>query len=266
MSTPSAGLSQYLLSILPLLRRYARALIGDQARGDEWVRMCAEVLMEQPRLLGDGTRSKLEIFALFHRLQRPFGALEGADDPLADGGPADRLKAQIRNIAGIKRQVLLLTALEDFSVEEAAHILDIEPGLAADALREAREELRRVASARVLILEDEAVIALDLAQIVRSAGHEVVGIAATERSAIEQARQHAPDLILADIQLRGDNDGIAAVRQILKSASVPVIFVTGFPERLLTGRGVEPAFVITKPFAPDHLKTVVAQALNIAPA
>lgn len=266
MSTSSATLSDYLLSTLPLLRRYARALIGDQARGDEWVRLCAEVLMEQPRLLGDGTRSKLEIFALFHRLQRSFGSLEGSEDAPDDGGPADRLKARIQNIAGIKRQVLLLTALEDFSLEEAAHILDIAPDRAAEALREAREELRRAASVRVLIVEDEAVIALDLAQTVRSAGHEVVGIAATERSAIEQARERSPDLIIADIQLRGDNDGIAAVRQILKSTSVPVIFVTGFPERLLTGRGVEPAFVITKPFAPEHLKTVIAQALDIAAA
>jgi CheY-like chemotaxis protein len=90
----------------------------------------------------------------------------------------------------------------------------------------------------------------------------VVGIAATEKTAVELAKKHSPHLVLADIQLRGSDSGISAVNQIMKSMSVPVIFVTGFPERLLTGKQVEPAFVISKPFDPDLLRAAIAQALD----
>ena len=263
MSDTTTGLSEQLLATLPYLRRYARALTGSQSHGDQWVRLCVEVLLQQPELMSGGPSSKVDIFALFHRLQRPFRALEPGTDAGAADSPPDRLKAQIQEIPDTQRKVLLLTALEGFSVEEAGHILGITGEQAEQALRQAREELRRVASIRVLVIEDEAVIALDVAKIVRGAGHQVVGIAATEKAAIDLAEKHSPDLVLADIQLRGQDNGMTAVRQILKSMSVPIIFVTGYPERLLTGQGIEPAFVITKPFDPDLLKTAMAQALNI---
>ena len=160
------------------------------------------------------------------------------------------------------RQVLLLTVLEGFTVGDAAEILGIDIDAAESSLREARDELRRVASVRILVIEDEAIIALDVADIVRNAGHEVVGIAATEKAAVELAKKHSPHLVLADIQLRGADSGIAAVNEIMKAMTVPVIFVTGFPERLLTGKRVEPAFVISKPFDPDLLRAAIAQALH----
>ena len=138
----------------------------------------------------------------------------------------------------------------------------IDADTAERSLEEARRELQRVAAVRVLVIEDEAVIALDVADIVRNAGHQVVGIAATEKAAVELAKQHSPHLVLADIQLRGSDSGIAAVNQIMRSMSVPVIFVTGYPERLLTGKQVEPAFVISKPFDPDLLRAAIAQALD----
>jgi len=115
---------------------------------------------------------------------------------------------------------------------------------------------------RVLVIEDEAVIALDVADIVRNAGHEVVGIAATEKAAIDLAKKHSPHLVLADVQLRGADSGITAVKEIMQAMTVPVIFVTGYPERLLTGTQVEPAFVISKPFDPDLLRAAIAQALD----
>ncbi|TXL73321.1 response regulator [Vineibacter terrae] len=262
VSNTASEPSRQLLDTLPFLRRYARALTGSQDKGDQWVRLCVEVLLQQPELMRDGTSTKVDVFALFHRLQRPFGGLDsdGGGDP---GTAPGRLKVQIGEIPDMQRKVLLLTVLEGFAIEDAARILAITPAEAEEALRTAREELRRVASVRVLVIEDEAVIALDVAKIVRGAGHQVVGIAATEDAAVSLAAKHTPDLVIADIQLRGDDNGMAAVRQILKSMSVPIIFVTGYPERLLTGEGIEPAFVITKPFDPDLLKTAMAQALNI---
>jgi CheY-like chemotaxis protein len=215
--------------------------------------------MGQPDLITKIEDTKLGVFALFHRLRQPFGNLEeGAGEDSVSG----RLKESLTDMAPLQRQVLLLTVLEGFTVVDAGRILGIDADTAERSLEAARRELQRVAAVRVLVIEDEAVIALDVADIVRNAGHQVVGIAATEKAAVELAKQHSPHLVLADIQLRGSDSGIAAVNQIMRSMSVPVIFVTGYPERLLTGKQVEPAFVISKPFDPDLLRAAIAQALD----
>jgi CheY-like chemotaxis protein len=249
-------MSEAITRTLPFLRRYARAVTGSQKRGDEWVRLCAEVVMAQPDLITKAEDTKLGVFTLFHRLRQPFGNLEeGAGEDSVSG----RLKESLTDMAPLQ---LLLTVLEGFTVADAARILGIDADTAERSLEEARRELQRVAAVRVLVIEDEAVIALDVADIVRNAGHQVVGIAATEKTAVELAKQHSPHLVLADIQLRGSDSGIAAVNQIMRSMTVPVIFVTGYPERLLTGKQVEPAFVISKPFDPDLLRAAIAQALD----
>jgi CheY-like chemotaxis protein len=254
------NLSESITRTLPFLRRYARAVSGSQQRGDEWVRLCAEVAVRQPELIAEAADTKLGVFKLFHSLQQPFGGLERhATDAASVSG---RLKESLTDMAPLQRQVLLLTVLEGFTVADAAEILGIDVETAERGLEEARKELQRVASVRVLVIEDEAIIALDVADIVRTAGHEVVGIAATEKAAVELARKHSPHLVLADIQLRGGDSGISAVNEIMGSMAVPVIFVTGFPERLLTGKRVEPAFVISKPFDPDLLRAAIAQALH----
>lgn len=253
-------LSESITRTLPFLRRYARAVSGSQQRGDEWVRLCAEVAVRQPELIAKVADTKLSVFKLFHSLQQPFGGLDlaGAGAESVSG----RLKESLTDMAPLQRQVLLLTVLEGFTVGDAAEILGIDVEAAERSLEEARQELQRVASVRVLVIEDEAIIALDVADIVRNAGHEVVGIAATEKAAVELARKHSPHLVLADIQLRGADSGISAVNEIMRAMTVPVIFVTGFPERLLTGKRVEPAFVISKPFDPDLLRAAIAQALH----
>ncbi|MCF8532761.1 MAG: response regulator [Reyranella sp.] len=251
-------LSESITKTLPFLRRYARAVSGSQQRGDEWVRLCAEVAASQPDLVGEMADTKLAVFKLFHRVQKPFSQLEGQNPDNVTG----RLKESLLEMVPLQRHVLLLTVLEGFTVGDAAEILDIDVDTAERSLAEARRELQRVASVRVLVIEDEAVIALDVAGIVRSAGHEVVGIAATEKAAVELAKKHSPHLVLADIQLRGADSGISAVNEIMRAMTVPVIFVTGFPERLLTGKRVEPAFVISKPFDPDLLRAAIAQALH----
>ena len=258
-STINKDLSQAITRTLPFLRRYARAVTGSQQHGDEWVRLCAEVAVRQPELIATLEDTKLGVFTLFHRLRQPFGGLEERGE---GGTVSGRLKESLTDMAPLQRQVLLLTVLEGFTVEDAAQILGIDADQAERSLQQARRELQRVASVRVLVIEDEAVIALDVADIVRNAGHEVVGIAATEKAAVELAQKHAPHLVLADIQLRGADSGITAVREILRAITVPVIFVTGYPERLLTGTQLEPAFVISKPFDPDLLRAAIAQALD----
>lgn len=170
------GLREEAAATLPYLRCYARALTGSQPLGDQWVRMCVEVLLQQPELLGSKATTAADIFTIFHKLQLPFNALEPESPAEATDAPA-RLKTHLTDIPQRHRQVLLLTVLEGFSIGEVADI----PGISIDAaevdLKGARDELERVASVRVLVIEDEAVIALDVAKIVRSAGHQVVGIA-----------------------------------------------------------------------------------------
>jgi CheY-like chemotaxis protein len=161
-----------------------------------------------------------------------------------------------------QRQLLLLTSLEEMSVEQAAPVVALSPDDARIALADAREKLRAAAATDVLIIEDEPIIAMDIEELVQSCGHRVVGTASSERQAVEIAGRSRPGLILADINLGIGGDGANAVARIQKIHSVPVIFVTAYPERLLTGDEVEPAFVITKPFEPMTLAVATFQAVT----
>jgi CheY-like chemotaxis protein len=89
----------------------------------------------------------------------------------------------------------------------------------------------------------------------------VDGIARTHSEAISAVKKKQPGLILADIQLADGSSGLDAVNEMLASFSAPVIFITAYPERLLTGERPEPAFLITKPFQPETVKAVISQAL-----
>ena len=233
-----------LIRALPYARRYARALTGSQPRGDLLV---AESLRELISAPADDLTAR---HGLYNWVTRRFNF--GLVDPGAvDGG----LTAQ-------QRQLLLLTALEEVSVEEAAPIVALEPAEASAQLSEARDRLRAAAATDVLIIEDEPIIAMDIEELVASCGHRVVGVAATESDAVAIAERCRPGLILADINLGAGGDGTSAVSRILRSHYAPVIFVTAYPERLLTGDALEPAFVITKPFEPLTLAIATYQAVT----
>ena len=113
----------------------------------------------------------------------------------------------------------------------------------------------------MLIIEDETFIAMDIEALVESLGHRVVGVARTHAEAVALARQKRPGLILADIQLADGSSGLDAVNEMLRTFEVPVIFITAYPERFLTGERPEPAFLIAKPFQPAMVSAMVSQAL-----
>jgi CheY-like chemotaxis protein/DNA-directed RNA polymerase specialized sigma24 family protein len=254
-----ADLADILLENLPYLRRYARALTGSQSRGDEYVRVCVEAILEEPDRI-DPDDSRVQIYRAFHQV---WTMLRGADDPLAtDANAQGRMRLGLASLAPIERQALLLVAMEEFSFEDAAYIL----GLTEDEVRRyyeaARAEIQEQASVPVLIIEDERLIAMDLSRIVESMGHTVCAIADREQDAINAAEHTNPALVLADIQLKDGDSGIDAVQEILKRITVPVVFVTGYPERLLTGERLEPAFLVTKPFEEETLKVAIGQALS----
>jgi len=257
------SVSHDIVRLLPYLRRYARALTGSQATGDQYVRLCLEAILAEPDRIKRSDDLRVELFAVFH------DAWDIVDSalPSSENRPPEEsagLHRQLAALPSIERQVLLLIALERFSTAETARILGLDEADVAEKLDVARQELRRQTATRVLIIEDEPVIAMDIAGIVESLGHEIVGIASRQTEAVDLARRHQPGLVLADVQLQDGDSGIVTVQEIMRSMDAPVIFVTGFPERLLTGDRVEPAFIVTKPFDPETLKVAVVQALSFS--
>ncbi|MDB5316406.1 MAG: response regulator [Rhodospirillales bacterium] len=225
-----------LLRVLPQARRFARAITGDQPSGDALV---AEALRgELPDL-----PARLTLYA----------AIVGVA-PVRDHLP-DALTSR-------QRQLLLLMALEDLSLDEAALVVGINANQAQAEAAAARTTLRGVTATDVLVIEDEPIIAMDVQRLVEACGHRVVGVAASEAEAIRIAAAFPPGLILADINLGRGGDGSVAVSRILQTLKVPVIFVTAYPERLLTSEGIEPAFIISKPFEPLALAIATYQAVT----
>ncbi len=234
---------------LPFLRRYARAITGSQALGDAAVREMLEALLEAPDEFDADAPARLELYRIFHRLWQP-----EAVAVLGDVMPTAHLDPQAR-------QALMLTAVEGFSLREAATILGVEADAVSRDLDAARAAIDNQLVSDVMIIEDEAIIALHIRSIVTGLGHNVVGVARTHSEAVALARQSSPELVLADISLADGSSGIDAVKDILAEIDVPVIFVTAFPERLLTGERPEPTYLITKPFEPEVLTATIAQAL-----
>ena len=237
-----------LIRALPYARRYARALTGSQARGDEYVATALKHVLTVPD--GDITQDRDARGALYGAI----GDGVRAAEPARGTDPAD--------MSLLQRMLLLLTALEEQPLTAAAAICRVLPATAEMELRLARDSLRGGVSTRVLIIEDEPIIALDIQDLVERCGHSVVGIAATEAEAVAIAEAEKPGLVLADINLGAGGDGASAVARILRHLTAPVIFVTAYPERLLTGEAVEPAFVITKPFDPTTLAVATYQAVT----
>jgi CheY-like chemotaxis protein/DNA-directed RNA polymerase specialized sigma24 family protein len=252
-------MAREVASEVPFMRRYARAILGSQKEGDAFVRAALESLLRDTSEL-DMADIKV---ALFRALNRLFTQPEraGGKAPASTMAPHSILESRLEGLYPIGRRLLLLTTLEGFTLAKAACVLDLDPEEATRILQDAKQELRRQRPTRILIIEDEPVIALDIATAISRNGHTVVGIATTHKEAVALARTGEPGLILADIQLADDSSGLEAVQEILTLTSVPVIFVTAYPERLLTGERPEPTFLITKPFDHDTLDVSIAQAL-----
>ena len=151
--------------------------------------------------------------------------------------------------------------MEGFTPEDAGYLIGASADEVEALVAEALAEIERQTRADVLIIEDEPIIAMDIETIVRDLGHNVTGVAVTRDEAVAQARRSrrawsSPTSSSPTIQ-----SGIDAVKDILAEFSVPVIFITAFPERLLTGERPEPTFLITKPFQRSTVKAAIAQAL-----
>ncbi|HTK34125.1 MAG TPA: response regulator [Caulobacteraceae bacterium] len=238
----------------PYLRRYARALTGAQALGDGLVQTMMEGLLAGTVRLASDLSFRASLYRALVATWR--GAHPSISTPGQSG--ADQ---RLQTLDPERRAALLLVAMEGFDAAEAAQVMDLAPEEMERLLTEAQAELEAELTTDVLIIEDEPIIALDLTRLVRELGHRVTGAAATRDEAVALAEEAPPGLVLADIRLADGSNGMDAAADILRRHDVPVIFITAFPEHLLTGERPEPAFLITKPFREEAVKALIGQAL-----
>jgi DNA-directed RNA polymerase specialized sigma24 family protein len=250
--------SQAVLQHLPFLRRYARALTGSQASGDAYVAATVESLIASPKMLDSSGNKRVALYRLFTKIWNSVPVNDKAD---VSGESNLAPERHLTQITPRPRQAFLLVALEGFSEEDAATILECDLPTLRGLVEESGRELAAEIATDVLIIEDETFIAMDIEALVESLGHKVIGVARTHSEAVALARQKRPGLILADIQLADGSSGLDAVNELLATLEVPVIFITAYPERFLTGLRPEPAFLIAKPFQLAVVSAVASQAL-----
>ncbi|MEO0798669.1 MAG: response regulator [Pseudomonadota bacterium] len=242
--------------IVPRLRRYARLVSGKQQVGDELVVATLEALEHvNPSALGRPSVSHL--FQLLSRIWNSEGYVLGPNGARTP----DQSSGASRTRRALARQAALLTTVEGLSVAATAEILDMTPTTVRRLKDQVDDHDKNMPTADVLIIEDELFVATDLEDIVTDMGHRVIGLAATRRDAVAMARRDQPTLILADIALADGSSGLDTAHDILGMLPVPIIFITAYPERLLTGLRPEPTFLIEKPFRSAVVRATIGQAL-----
>lgn len=244
---------------LPYLRRYARALCGSQQSGDAYVVSTLEALIADASTFPTQLSPRVGLYRVFMHLWSSVSLNSDAARP--SDSQATGAQLNLDKLTPRSRQAFLLRTVEGFSAEDAGAILGIDAPALAALLNAAGREIAQQVATDVLIIEDEPLIALDIEQLVLDLGHAVTGIARTHKEAVKLALAKRPGLVLADIQLADGSSGLEAVNEILNSFDVPVIFITAYPERLLTGERPEPAFLLTKPFQTETVKASISQAL-----
>jgi CheY-like chemotaxis protein len=249
------SLAESIAPHIPHLRRFARLLTGNQAAGDAAVERVLQTVAADPSMFPD-IDARLGLYQCF---------LSTLTRKYRDGGPQPGLLGDTaaRSLAALTpegRQAFVLVSVEGFSPQETAQILEMSERRVETLLRESAAEIGRQIATAVLVIEDEPLIALDLQRVLEALGHSVT-IARTHEDALRAAEISNPGLVIADIRLADGSSGLDAVDDLLGRLTVPVIFVTAFPERLTTGLRPEPAFLIRKPFREEAVKATVSQAL-----
>jgi CheY-like chemotaxis protein len=249
------SLAESIAPHVPHLRRFARLLTGSQAGGDAEVECVLRAVAADPSIFPD-LPPRLALYRCFLTMH---ARGEGETTPAPDllGGTAARSLAALTPEG---RQAFFLVSVEGFSPRETAQILGLPEPRVATLITECGAEIGRQIATDVLVIEDEPLIALDLKRMLEGLGHRVA-IARTHQDALNAANAKRPGLVIADIRLADGSSGLDAVNDLLRCLTVPVVFVTAFPERLAAGRGPEPTFLIRKPFREEALAAIVSQVL-----
>ncbi|MBV7266052.1 response regulator [Erythrobacter ani] len=254
------SLGQQVAANLPFLRRYARALTGSQTTGDAFVRATLEAALADEELKASLDGGRIPLYSAFNKVWSSANVEVEPVDPASSEHEAG-VQTRLGSITPLNRQALLLTTLEDFSAADAGKIMGLDTAEIETLVSEAISEIDREQATSVLIIEDEPLISMQLEDLVSSLGHDICGTAATRTQAKEVVENNTPGLVLADIQLADGSSGLDAVDDILAIAKVPVIFITAYPERLLTGDRPEPTYLVTKPFQEQTVRAAISQAL-----
>ena len=255
----SADLAQSIARELPYLRRYARALTGSQSAGDNYAAATLEAILSDRSVLDGVNDMRIGLFRAFHAIWQSSGQ---PVDPPQPGSREAAAQAHLRGLTPNSREALLLRTIESLRYDQIAVIMQTDQPEAEELVQIALNEMGSAIRGKVMVIEDEMIIAMDLKGIVQAMGHDVTGVARTHKDAVKLARSNRPDLILADIQLADGSSGVDAVNELLASlGDMPVIFITAFPERLLTGDRPEPAFLISKPYSEEQVRSAVSQAM-----
>ncbi|GLQ15947.1 response regulator [Maritalea porphyrae] len=253
------SLSTRIAAHLPYLRRFARATTGSQSSGDTYVALALETLIEDVNSFPTTSSDKVGLYKLFCKLVETSQVdIKEIESPY---GWEKRAANKLAGISTKARNAFLLNSVEDFDHDQVAEILDLEKDEVTNVLDQAHQEIARQVATNVMIIEDEPLIAMDIEQMVEGLGHSVTGIARTHDEARTLYSRKKPGIVLADIQLADGSSGIDAVNEILTQDDLPVIFITAYPERLLTGERPEPTFLVTKPFREETVKALISQAL-----
>ncbi len=248
-----------LISRVPYLRRFARALTGSQSSGDAYVTEALEILVESEDALSKDSDPGIVLFRTFCQVWQ--GIDVNLKDDTGDSSAVVNSDQHLGALKPIERAVFLLRMLEGFTANETAEILGMTTELVDRWMADANAGIARQLSSKILIIEDEAVTALDLTRLVNGLGHEVTSVAQTRQEAVEAIQRERPALILADVHLADGSSGIDAVNEIMRDGALPVIFITGHPQDLLTGDRPEPTFLIAKPYEPDAVQAMISQVL-----
>lgn len=246
---------------LPYLRRFARAMVGNQIAGDELVGATLENLTKYPNTLAECSSIQVALYSTFCEVFRgPIGqeclaAVEVENFPYGSG-------ATLAELSSETRQAFLLTTMEEFSDSEAAEILSLTQEKFSEIKARALAEVAEQLSATIFIIEDELFISSQLEAIVTRLGHLVIGTARTQDEAMQKLKGISPDVILADIHLADGSSGLDTVNEILGAQDdVSVIFITAYSKHLLTGLRPEPTFLIEKPFTENQISAILSQIL-----
>ena len=262
LATGKMDLSHSIAADLPFLRRYARALTGNQTTGDRYAAATLEAILADPSLYHTNISPRAALFRTFHVIWSSAGAPIAEDD---NNFLEHRAQMHLSGLTKDSREALLLHTIEGFDLNELGEVLQTTAEQALKLVQQASSEMEKSMRGAVMIIEDEAFVAMDIESIVLGMGHHVTGIARTHAAALKLGGKERPDLILADIKLADDSSGIEAVHDLLATlGDVPVIYITGSPELLLTGERPEPAFLIGKPYTEEQVRSAVSQAMFFA--
>jgi DNA-directed RNA polymerase specialized sigma24 family protein len=256
------SVNEALTAHLPYLRRFARALTGSQAVGDSYALAALEAAVADPASLRNSSDAGVELFRLLLKVwqARATSQAPGQPEAISSSG-VDAADRNLDAMSPLARAVFLLHWVEGMTIERIAAVLECPASQIHSLLEQAGHEIAEQIATDVLIIEDEPIISMDLEALVNDLGHHVTHVARTREDAIAAVNEHFPGLVLADIHLADNSSGIDAVNEILNGREIPVVFITAYPERLLTGLRPEPAFLITKPFRAETVKAAISQVL-----